>query len=135
MRGGYRAWFIVNRFFGFIILSIATLVYFLKLEEVNSETVGILVFLILLGFAWTDYSKFIIRTSFGVATFLAFFGYVFESLFYAIPFFMIFLVYAYLLSIDKERKAFYLSMVSIPIAIVYSYLIPDASPLPGASLG
>jgi hypothetical protein len=66
---------------------------------------------------------------------MGFFAYTIESLFYAIFFAPIFLAYAYLVSRAEERKAFYLSLLSIPIAFLYTYFIPDASPATWALVG
>lgn len=126
-------WFKVNRFFGGVILFIATIVYFLKISGL--ESVASLAFLIPLAFAWTDFSQFVIQVAFGVAAFLAFFAYTIESLFYAIPFAIVFIVYSYLISIADERKAFRLTLFSIPAALAYTYFFPDASPATWAFIG
>ncbi len=125
-------WETPRRIIGFFILLLATLTYIASTKDL---TFAFAIGYVLLLFAWTDYFSFIIYTypAFGaIAGFLI--GNL-KGLLYGVPTGLAFVLFAALTSANKERAATVVFLLSIPIALVNSYLYPVSSPINWAFIG
>ena len=125
---------LVGKVLGFIVLAIASL-QFISFSGNIEMNFAIAIGLVLLLFAWTDYFRLIVLTPFAFAAMLGFFLGNLDGLLYAIPIGLVFLLFAALMSANREGLATLVFFASIPVAIINSRHYPVASPVAWALVG
>lgn len=125
---------LVGKALGFIVLAIASL-QFLSFTDNIETNFAIAIGFVLLLFAWTDYLHLIVLTPFAFAAIVGFFLGNLDGLLYAIPTGLVFLLFAALMSANREGLATLVFFASIPVAIINSQHYPIASPIGWALVG
>jgi len=124
----------LRRTIGFVLLLLSSLTY-MGLTDTNGANFAVWIGYLLMTFAWTDYFSFVIYTfpAFGaIAGFLV--GNL-DGVLYGLPTGLAFVVFAALLSRNRERLATLVFLLSIPMALVNSYAYPISSPVNWALIG
>ncbi|GAB6134928.1 hypothetical protein [Thermococcus prieurii] len=121
----------VGRTVGFFVLLFASFTFLSFVGAVMSSGSDLpfsaVVGLVLLLYAWTDYVYFAIDITYGLAILIGFLAADLEGVFYAIPMDILYLVFIYLMRRNSERLATLLFVLSVPLALVNSYLVPPSS--------
>ncbi|ASJ09272.1 hypothetical protein A3L11_08535 [Thermococcus siculi] len=120
---------------GFVLLLSASLYFLADVASTDGWSFVQVLGLILLLFAWTDYMSLIIYPAFGMVALGAFFLGNLDGLFSSLPMLALFTLFAALLSTDRERWAFRVFLLSIPVAFISSYLWEESSPVSWAMVG
>ncbi|MDV3103754.1 hypothetical protein [Thermococcus waiotapuensis] len=120
---------------GFILLASASWWFWVGTGYRGYINFAIVIGYVLLLYAWTDYIQLIIHNPFGFAAMLGFFLGNIEGIFYAVPIELVFLLFASLMRLNREKAATLTFVASLPVALVNSYYYPIASPMAWALVG
>ncbi|MEO2151105.1 MAG: hypothetical protein ABGW50_00380, partial [Thermococcus sp.] len=90
---------------------------------------------VLLAFAWMDFAKLVIYVFLAFGAMAGFFLGNLEALLYATPVGMAYLLFAYLISRNREKLATAVFVLSIPLPIINSYFFPRASTVSWGLIG
>ena len=127
-------WETPRRFIGFFILLLASLAY-MEFASSGDMTFAFAIGYLLLLFAWTDYFSFIIYVFPAFGAIAGFFLGNLNGVLYGAPTGLAFVLFAALTSANRERLATLVFLLSIPLALVNSYLYPVSSPINWALIG
>ncbi|MFA4668217.1 hypothetical protein QDY65_06820 [Pyrococcus kukulkanii] len=127
----------MRRLLGFFVLGFLTITGFqiifqisdgkIHLEGYLKEPFVVIMLLLFIAFSWWDYFIFEILSTRLTGLMLAFIFGTIEGLFNAIPFLTVFWIFTTLLLFGKEKEAYYLTLLGIPVAFFNSYMHPDAA--------
>lgn len=124
----------LRRTLGFVILLLSSLTY-LSLTDTADLNFATAIGLLLLAFAWTDYFSFIIYVFLAFGAIAGFFIGNLDGVLYGTPTGLAFVLFAALVSHNRERLATLVFLLSLPLALVNSYLYPVSSPINWALVG
>ncbi|MFA4646413.1 hypothetical protein P8X24_03965 [Pyrococcus kukulkanii] len=127
----------MRRVLGFFVLGFLTIVGFqiifkisdgkIHLEGYLKDPFVVIMLILFIAFSWWDYFVFGILSTRLTGLMLAFIFGTIGGLFNAIPFLIVFWIFTTLLLFGREREAYYLTLLGIPIAFFNSYMHPDAA--------
>ncbi|NJE10073.1 hypothetical protein [Thermococcus sp. MAR1] len=116
----------VGKALGFIVLTVTSLT-FLELFDLDNGNFAVFIAYVLLIFAWMDYFKLIIYVFLAFGAIAGFFLGNLDGLIYGFPTGLAYLLFAYLLSTNRERLATLVFVLSIPLAIITAKFFPISS--------
>ncbi len=116
----------VKKALGFIVLAVTSLT-FLELFDLDNGNFAVFIAYVLLIFAWMDYAKLVIYVFLAFGAIAGFFLGNLNGLFYGFPTGLAYLLFAYLLSTNRERLATRVFVLSIPLAIITARFFPISS--------
>ncbi|AFL96146.1 hypothetical protein CL1_1951 [Thermococcus cleftensis] len=124
----------LRRKVGFLVLALTSWA-FLAQTDIENATFATTVAFILLLFAWTDYFSFVIYIAPAFGAIAGLFAGNFDGIYYGIPTGLAFVLFALLMSRNREKLATLVFLLTLPLAVVNAHLYPVSSAIVWTFIG